>query len=210
VNTQFGVPATFVFAALLLLNAGCASTSTVSKVFEEPQYKNASFSNVLVIGVADDYDARAQFERQVVAGIRASGAGATAYYTVIGHNPAVTRSDVSNAIRSRNFDAVLMTRVKGQESSVSVKRGSSETKTTRRNENAFDLFRYDYEVLNEPDRVEVNTTVVLVTELYAAADEKKVWAIESSSFYKSDVSAIIDSEVDAIVSRLRRDRMIGR
>ncbi len=208
-NRLCGLPATLLFAATVLLFAGCASSSKVSKVFEDPAYEKSSFSNVLVVAVADDYNARAQFERQVVSGIRATGATATAYYTVIGRNPPVTRNDISNAIRARNFDAVLLTRVKGQESSVSVKRGSSETKTTRRNENAFDLFRYDYEVLNEPDRVEVNTTIVLITELYAAADEKKVWAIESTSYNKSDVSQLIDGEVDAIVSRLRRDRMIG-
>lgn len=208
-NRLSGLPVMLLFAATVLLVAGCASSSNVSKVFEDPAYKKSSFSNVLVIAVADDYNARAQFERQVVSGIRATGATATAYYTVIGRNPPVTRNDISNAIRARNFDAVLLTRVKGQESSVSVKRGSSETKTTRRNENAFDLFRYDYEVLNEPDRVEVNTTIMLITELYAAADEKKVWAIESASYNKNDVSQLIDGEVDAIVSRLRRDRMIG-
>lgn len=196
-------------AAAAMLATGCASSARVEKVLHEPDYKGAHFSNVLVIAVAHDYNARAQFERQLVVAIRASGAAATAYYTVIGHNPPVTRNDIGNAIRARNFDAVLLTRIAGQENRVAVLRGSSETKTTRRNENAFDLFRYDYEVLNEPDRVEVSSTVVLITELYAAADEKKVWAIESTSSDQSDVSGLIDSSVDAIAGQLRRDRMIG-
>lgn len=196
-------------AALLMVAAACASSS-VTKTLQDPEFKRAAFENILVIAVADDYDARAQFERQVVAEIGRSGASATAYYTVIGHNPPVTRNDVTNAVRSRGFDAVLLTRVKGQESRVDVKRGTTGAKSTRMDGNVFNLFRYDYEVLNEPDNVEVNTTVVLVTELYAAQVERKVWAIESTSFNKSDISLIIDSEVDTIVGQLRKDGMIGR
>ena len=164
---------------------------------------------MLVIAVASDYDARAQFERQVASGIRASGAAATPYYTVIGRNPPVTRNDVANAVRARDFDAVLFTRVKGQASKVDVKDGISQAKTTRKDGGVVNLFRYDYQVLNEPDTVEVRTTVTLVTELYAAADEKKVWAIESVSSDMKDVSELIDRQVSAIVGQLRRDGMIG-
>lgn len=199
----------FTIRATALLLAACGSTQ-VTTTLQDPSFVRASFRNVLVIAVASDYDARAQFERQMVSGIRASGASATAYYTIVGRNPPVTRNDVSNAVRARNFDAVLFTRVKGQIiNRVDVKTGTSQAKTTRKDGGVVNLFRYDYAVLNEPDTVETSTDVTLVTELYAAADETKVWAIESVSTNQKDVSELIDNQVGAIVGQLRKDGMIG-
>jgi hypothetical protein len=196
---------------LLVLATGCASSgSKINKVLQHPDYANAGFSNLLVIAVTDDYDARAHFERQVVSGIRGTGAQATAYYTVIGHNPQITSSDINNAVRSRRFDAVLMTRIKDQDSQVAVKGSAPEATATRRTGSAVDLFRYDYEELNEPARVEINSSIVLLTELHAAAEQKVVWAIESSSFNYTDVYQLINSEAETIVGRLRKDGMIAR
>lgn len=199
-------------ALMLVLAAACAATpgSKINKVLQHPDYKEAGFRNVLVIAVADDYDARAQFERQVVSGIREIGAEATAYYTILGHNPPITSSGINNAVRSRHFDAVLMTRIEGQKHEVSVKGSAPDAKATHREGTVFDVFRYDYEELNEPDRVEINSSIVLVTELYAAAEQKKVWAIESTSFNYTDIYQLINSEAKTIVGRLKKDRMVGR
>ncbi len=65
-------------AIILVLATGCATSgSTTNQVLQHSDYRNAQFSNVLVIAVAANYEARAQFERQVVGGIRATGASAT-------------------------------------------------------------------------------------------------------------------------------------
>jgi hypothetical protein len=202
----------FCSACLLILISGCAASSgsKINQVLQHPDYRRAGFSNVLVIAVAADYNARAQFERQVVAGIRETGAAATAYYTVIGHNPPVTSSDINNAVRARNFDAVLMTRIEGQDSQVAVKGSAPDAQAKRRDGNVIDLFRYDYEEFNEPERVEINSSIVLVTEMYAAVEQKKVWAIESTSFNYSDIYHLINSEVETIVGRLKKDGMISQ
>lgn len=196
--------------AVALVLSACGGTSTqVSRTLYDKDYKGTRFSNILIIAVADDYDARAQFERTVASGIRASGAQATPYYTVIGHNPPVTVHDVTNAVRARNFDAVLFTRVKGSTEAIKVQDGSSSGKSTVRGGNAFDLFRYDYEEYSEPENVTVSTEVTLVTELYAAQDQKKIWAIESTSFDRESVRQIVDSAAESIVKKLRSDKLIG-
>ena len=198
-------------AMVLLLVSGCATSgSDINQVLQHPDYRNAKFSNVLVIAVAADYEARAQFERQVVSGIRTTGALATAYYTVIGHNPPVTRNDIQNAVRSRGFDAVLFTRVAEQHSKVEVKGSAPEAAAVRRDGSVIDLFRYDYEEFNEPDRIEMSSSITLVTEMYSAADELKVWAIESTSSDYAETAQLIDAEVKTIVNRLKKDHMIGR
>ena len=197
------------FVAAVLLSA-CGTTSTnVTKILDDADYKKARFSNLLVIAVADDYNRRAQFERTVVSGIRQSGAQATAYYTVVGHNPAVSSSDIMNAVRARNFDAVLFTRVKDSSQSTEVKNASPEASSQVIGGNLFDLFRYDYEEYNEPDNIRTSSTVVLVTQLYVAADQKNVWAIEIKSSDRESIDQIVESAAAAVVKHLNRDKLVG-
>ena len=201
----------YVFLALIsaLLVTACGTTTSINSSLVEPDFEDAQFSNVLVIGAADNYDMRAQFERTVVSGIRESGAEATAYYTVLGNNPPVTASDVREAVRARGFDAVLFTRVKGSAQNVNVKDGPASASANVKGGNVFDLFRYDYEEYDEPENVRVSTNVQLITELYAAAEQKKVWVAESSSYDRESAEQIIDSEAQAIVRALKRDGLIG-
>jgi hypothetical protein len=197
-------------AGLILLLAGCATPVQVVKTFADPGYAQAAFSDVLVIGVAGSYDNRALFERTMAAQLSSMGIAGTAYYTVIGRNQPITRSDVSNAVQARGFDSVLLTRVVSQEVSASEKRGASTATATRKDDGVVDLFRYDYEVFSNPGTINIAHTVVLSTELYSATDEKRIWAIETTISAKENVSLLIDDAVVQIVGQLRKDKMIGR
>jgi hypothetical protein len=191
--------------------ASCASSgSKINQLLQHPDYVHAGFSDVLVIAVADDYDTRAHFERQAAAAIRETGATATPYYTVIGRNPPITSSDINNAVRARGFDSILMTRIENQDDQVAVKGSAPDAQAVRRDaNNVFDVFKYDYEELNEPPRVEINSTIVLATDLFAAEKQERVWAIETTSYNYTDAYALINSEVKTIVDRLKKDGMVG-
>ena len=197
-------------AGLLFLLGACSSTLSTVKTFEDPDYADASFSKILVIGVAGSYESRARWERTMASRISSRGASATAYHSVVGRNQEINRNSVTNAVRANQFDAVLLTRVKSQESDVTVKRGASTAKVSRMDDRPIDLFRYDYEVLNNPESINVETTVVLSTELFAAADEKRIWAIESTVSDKENVSYLIEDAINMIVGELDKDRLIGR
>jgi hypothetical protein len=189
-------------AGLAFLVGACSSTLSSVKTFEDPDYADASFSNILVIGVAGSYESRARWERTMASRISSRGASATAYHSVVGRNQEIDRNSVTNAVRANQFDAVL--------SDVTVKRGASTAKVSRMEDRPIDLFRYDYEVLNNPESINVETTVVLSTELFAADDEKRIWAIESTVSDKENVSYLIEDAVDMIVGELDKDRLIGR
>lgn len=193
----------------LALLAGCAGTATVSKTYEDPAFSDRRYGNFLVIGVADDYEARAMFERELVSRLRGDGASATAYYTVIGRNPPITRSDVSNAVRSRNFDAVLLTRVIEADTEARLRDSAPDAEATARGGSLVNLFRYDYAELNEPARVDLSTGVTLVTDLYSAADEKRIWSIRTTSSGHPHVADLVDVQADAIARALRQDALIG-
>lgn len=195
---------------LLLFLLGCATTSTTVETLDDPTYRDKSFHNFLVVGIAADYDNQAQFERQMVSAIKAAGGSATAYYTLVGNNPPSTPEQLNSAISAGNFDAVLLTRVTGQHSEVDVQSGAPDTKVVRESGNFFDLFRYDYEEMNDPEEIEVETTVVVTTELYAAAATKKIWAVQTSTKTSEGVGPLIDGKVKEIMQHLQRERLIGK
>ena len=197
-------------ALLSILLAACAASIRVAKTYSDEAYANSSFSNFLVIGVAGNYNSRAQFERTVVSGLRAEGTSASPYYSIVQGNEPISRDAVLAAVQSGSFDAVLVTRVLGQQTDVDVQSGSAETKASTIGGSPINFFRYDYEELNEPVRISFNTTVVLGTELFSSSDEKMIWAIESSSTNAASVGVLIDDTATSIVSRLRRDGLISR
>ena len=182
--------------------------STVN-TFKDPDYENASFGNILVIGVAGNYETRARWERLMATRLTDRGASASAFYTVVGRNQEIDRSTVVNVVRAHGFDGVLLTRILSQESNVTVKRGASTASASRLDDRPIDLFRYDYEVLNNPDTINVESTVVLGTEFFHAGDEKRIWAVESTITDKENVAYLIEDAVDMIVRELDRQGLIG-
>ena len=198
-------------AGLIFAIAGCGgSTGTVKKTLDNPKYTDHSYRDILVIGVAGDYDNRAAFERAMVSRIQAEGATATAYYTVVGRNKPITRNVVSTAVKSRGFDAVLLTRVLSQSSSVSVEGATAETEVSRMEaDRVIDLFRYDYEEMADPGDINIRSTVTLSAEMFSGPDETRMWAIESTISDMENVGQLIEAAADTIMAQLKEDRLIG-
>ena len=204
-------PHLYSIIAVSMILAACGGASTLKKTFDNPVYTDSSYSDILIIGVAGDYDNRAAFERAMVSRIKAVGAKATAYYTVVGRNQPIDRNTVSTAVKSRGFDAVLLTRVISQATDVSAQDGSSEMKVSRKEASrAIDLFRYDYDELSEPSVINISSTVTLSAEMFSGPDEARMWAIESTISDKESVGQIIESAADTIMGQLRKDRLIAR
>ncbi len=154
----------------------------------------------MVISVAGDFASRAQFERGIAAAFSGDDSAATAYYTVVGRNPQVSRNAIHNSIRARSFDAVLFVRLKGQDSPGAV--------ANRPTGGAFNLFLYDYEEFNAASGFQRDSTATFVSELYVADNEKKIWAIESLVFEHDSAGQVIENQVQAISGQLRKDKLI--
>jgi len=157
-----------------------------------------------VIGVAGHYDSRAQFERSVVSGIKATGASASAYHVAAGGNKPVTRDLVRDAIARGAFDAVVVTRVLDADSDVTVKSTVTGTKVTRKDGGVLDLFRYDYEELDEPLSLTIDMKITFSTELFSAATETLVWSTESKGPRADHIGELIDDTAESVVKQLDR------
>jgi hypothetical protein len=51
-------------------------------------------------------------------------------------------------------------------------------------------------------------TVILDTDVYDAASEKRIWSVESTSFDKQTAYGVIDGVARTISARLARDGLI--
>lgn len=195
--------------ALSVILVACSTTTRTASAPDTSGSDGRSFKNILVIGVANDYDGRTRFERDLVSELKASGPNATAYYSAVGGNKPIDRQTIEELAKSESFDAVLITKVLNRDTKSTVKTGSSATKATRMDGRAVDLFRYEYQELNEPMRLDVGLSVTLSSELFAISDGQKVWAIEARISDKDMISEIVDEAVATIIRRLRRDGLIG-
>ncbi len=179
-----------VIATLALGLSACAESTRVAKTFHDGSYDGTFFSNFLVIAVAGSSNSRTLFERTLVSRLGDLDTSATAYYAVMGRNQPIVRDILSIAVRSRGFDAVLLTRPVNRELPV------------------VDLFRFNYVELNQLDSINVSSAVELMSELYAVSDEKRIWAIRSTSADTDSIEELIDIHAMKIVSQLRKDRLI--
>lgn len=198
------------YAALLpvltLLLSACASappvaTATVIRTLHDASASEAAFSNVVVIGVAGDYATRSSFEDSLGQALGSEKAMATPWYAVVGRRPSLTRDGLQTAIRARIFDAVILTRQKGQES-----RGDATGRPVGR---AFQLFEYDYPELNIPAPIEQAQTIEFVTEVWRTSDQRKIWSVETLSFDKTSAQALIDEQTATIAQLLLGDGVVA-
>ena len=160
------------------------------------------FSNVLVISAAGDRSSRAQFEQEMSAAISNGETLATAFFAVVGRYPTISRTALSDAIRVREFDAILIVRRQGQE--------RPELVPNRPTGRHFDLFHYDYEELNDLTSIRNAASLAFVVELYDTNSEEKIWSIDSLVFESESLAAGLSMQVEVIVGELRKDRLVNR
>lgn len=189
-------------ASIVLLGA-CASTpdpGTVIRTTFNPGMDG--FDKFLIISVAGDFATRAAFERDLAAALTKGDVSASPYYSVVGRRPRLSRTLILDAIRNREFDAVIFTRQKGQE--------QRDLAPTRPVGPAFDLFGYDYDELNRDVGIQEARAHTFVTEVYDAVTQRKIWAIEALSIRKSSAEELIAEQVVTVASQLRDDGLLGR
>lgn len=183
---------------LLSFASGCATTG-------EPA---ARYQNFLVLGMTESYNNRAQFERKLASELRERGVSATPYHQAIGGNLPVDRDAVRQLVSAERYDAVIVTRVVDQSVSVSTEQGSVAARTTRRSGRPLDLFRYDYEELNEPASLDFDYDVLVAAELYDAGTEESVWTVEVEAGNEEHVASVIDDVAVNIARRMDRARLL--
>ena len=188
--------------------SACSTTTGAVSAEGTSSSGHTRFGNILVIGVANDYEGRSMFERKVASEIRAAGADATALYIAAGGNKPIERKALEDLVKANGYDAVLISKPVSRSADPSMKTGSAATKASRKG-GGIDLFRYDYEELNEPTTWNVNLSITISTELFAASDSQKVWSTETKISKKDSLEELVNEVSAKIVRQLKRNRLIS-
>ena len=196
----------FVVCVLPFFLFACASSTpgTTADQAAAP----STFGNFLVVGVAGNYNSRAQFERTVAAALRREGASATTYYSAVGGNKPVSAEDVRGLIAAGGFDAVMITRILDTDTRVKVNKDRTETEATPIGGRLVNFFRFNYTDTTKPASLDLKTRITFVTEVYSAATEEVVWSMESTSRRQPHVGLLIDDTADAVMRGLLRTDLI--
>ena len=207
-NTRY-LSRTIPIVVVATLFAACASGPRTVASADVPKYTGSGVNRILVIGVADNYESRTRFERKLASDLRYAGTTATAYYVVAGGDKPIIREEIEKGAVEDGFDAVLISRVTNRDSAAEMKTGPAGAKSTRRDaDKPLDLFRYDYEELNEPDMLDVNVNITIRSELFGLPSGDKLWSVETSLTDVNTLSEIIDETSNAVVDRLQSDGLI--
>ncbi len=189
--------------AVIAIASACATTpaSNVIKTVHDIEGA-APFSNILVVSVAGDIATRTEFEQAIALAISTEETTVTPFYTVVGRTPQLTRILLNNVVRAREFDAIILTRLQGQD--------RADLVPNRPTGRLFNLYLYDYAELNYPADIEVGSTVSFVVEVYDTRTAKKVWAIESLIFDSKTVESVLLEQLAAISAEILKDGLVRR
>jgi len=196
-------------AVIATLVASCSSGPRTVASADVPSYAGSGVRKILVVGVADNYESRTRFERKLASDLRYAGTQATAYYVLTGGDKPIIREAIEESAIEQGFDAVLISRVTGRDSDAKMKSGPAAAKATRRDaDDLLDLFRYDYEELNEPETLDINVNMTIRSELFSLPAGDTLWSVETSLSDVKTLSELIDATSTAVVERLQSDGLI--
>ena len=185
--------------------SGCAGTSTVTASADSDE----TFTNVLVITIAGDYNTRAQFERVVVSNVRNTGNSASAWYSVAGGNKPVVKEDVIAAVEKQGFDAVLAVRRLDGDVEMKVKKSRTEIDETPIGGRFLNLFRSDYTDYKKPGSIDFATQALLAVELYSTATGEVVFSFDHQTKKDTNLGLLIDQTAESIVKRIERQGLLA-
>lgn len=187
--------------AVTVMASACATQSVGTIIKTQHDIESAApFGNILVISVAGDIPTRTEFEQGIANVISTDATVVTPFYTVVGRNPQLTRNILTNAVRAREFDAIILTRLQGQD--------RADLVPNRPTGRLFNLYLYDYDELNFPASIEVGSTVSFVVEVYDTRAEEKIWAIESLIFESETVESVVAEQLAAISAEILQDGLV--
>lgn len=213
----------FAILILAVVATGCAPALTLESAWQGDGRTVGPFRHVLVVGVSQSFDRRRFFEVAAADTLRAAGATATASTAQMTTRDPLDRERITALVAATGADAVLVTRIVNQDVALRSERGrvvakadSSVDVLDRYDPSVYTLYRYDFTVGVEPDRLVVDREAAVRTELFAAATGAVVYRIDSrvrlsaaeSRSFSADV-AVLDRVGRALAARLVRDGVVG-
>ena len=198
---------TLLLAATMTACVTPIAQTSVDRAAKAKSSPNTPFSNVMVVGIADQGTRGREFEEELVKALSSRNTIA------FGYRRAASRADVKEEIvtqlvRERGADGVIVVAARFG-NVVSDNQGERvDVESQVRGGGLVDFFRYDYKELTKPADSTMRMQLQFITNVFDVKEDRRVYTLESTTGLAESSSEIILSQAGEIAKRLRKDRMV--
>lgn len=203
--------------AVFLLALTAASGKSIKMVMSwfNPNYEGQRFHKVLVIGVAQDLEVRADFEDEMAAQIARPGMQTIPGNQILLRPDPKAKPDLDYLraqIRSNNIDAVVVSRLLKVDKKVTSIPSSTYVAPFPYYYSFYGYLGAVYPVVYDPGYTREDTTVRVETNVYATSKPEGdlVWTGVTDSFNPKSAKKVADGLVKEVPKQMEKDGLIPK
>ena len=199
---QLGKKAVHILCACVI--ASCASApashTEVIGTWKADNY-DKKLSKFLIISLSDEFGIREKVESTVVTKLKNEGLHATASSQIMPLDEEISRETVKKAIKGKDLDAVLVSRLLSMEQSAKFVPPTANVTF----DNTFDML-----IPNPPAaaRVEHQSVTAVQIDLFDVASGHLVWSMKVHTVDYDNVTQLVNNLTDIVVGDLRSKGLI--
>jgi len=200
-----------------LLSLSIASGKTIKMVTSwlNPNYKGQMFHKVLVIGVAQDLQVRADFEDKIAAQLARPGIQAIPGNQILLRPDPNAKPDIDYLraqVRGNEIDAVVVSRLLRIDKQVTSIPSSTYVAPFPYYYSCYGYLRAVYPLAYDPGYTREDTTVSVETNVYATRqpDGDLVWTGVSNSFNPKSAKKVADGLVKEVPKQMEKDGLLPK
>jgi hypothetical protein len=212
---QFFRCAVLCFLLLAALTAVSGKSVKMISSWFNPKYQGQTFHKILVIGVAQNPEVRADFEDGMAAQIARTG-----IETIPGNhillrpdpNVKIDMDYLRGQIRDNHFDAVVVSRLMNVDKKVTVVPSSTYMAPYPYYYSFYGYLGAVYPMIYDPGYTRQDTTVSVETNVYATSkpDGDLVWTGLSKSFNPKSAKKVADGLVKELPKQMEKDGLLPK
>ena len=187
---QFFRPGVFAVAAIAAILSACAAGPQVTRTQELSESADTPYSKILVVTLYSKFDNRRRLEDEIVKQLAAHGTEAVASTSLMNTRTPVTRATFMAMVDDIGADAVLLTQLGALQTTGTVVDMNPQSTTNLRPTYYYNVFSVEVTEYVEPQAVNFEHALMLITDLYSVSTRETVWGIRTSSNVKTDFDQI--------------------
>jgi hypothetical protein len=193
--------------------AACGINSEITNSYVDPEFRKLDLHGVLVVGVARQAAARTEFEDRFTRALQRHGVDATASHTLVPQQDASAEEFIA-AAATANLDTILVTRYVGEKTSEIYHPGAVYYAVTPAYDPGFygnfgGFYGRATEVAYQQPVWTANVSHAMVSDLYVAETQARLWQAVSETIESSSTSQVMDDTIDALIGNLKEKGLLN-
>ena len=206
----------YLLSAIIFTTCSAPKESTGVWINKE-KIKGKAYSNLFIIVVTADIQARVKLESDLSNVATSRGLKTVKSVDVMPfdmENPKKpTKEEVVSKVKASGCDGVFIASLLKKEDRIKHTEGRSAYAPMTNYTPAGNYYAYytgAYSTISTPSYYTKDKVYVMQSNLYDAASEEKMWAVDSEVFNPSDIDAFSKSYTKTLVSKLQKARLVKK